>query len=101
MDDTGIPLHLTQWKMDINSLFVNGCSSSMNEKKLEQLVHDIQFRVEKLIDLPRKENLVQFKNVHCSMKGSILTISLAREAVNGISVKALSKTTNWNIHRVR
>lgn len=98
MDDTGIPLHLTRWRIDISSLFPNSCS---DENKLEQLVQDIKFRVQKLIDLPRKEHLVQFKNVNCSVNEGILTVSVAREAVNGLSVKALSKTTNWNIHRVR
>lgn len=101
MDDNGIPLHITQWKIDFNELSANGCISSMDRSNFKEMVHDIRSRVRKLINLPTKENLVQFKNVHFSKNGSILTVRLAREAVNGISIKALAKTTHWNIQRVR
>lgn len=60
MDDNGIPLHITQWKIDFNSLFANGCSSSTYQPNLKELVHDIRSRVHRLIILPTKKKLSPF-----------------------------------------
>lgn len=97
MDNNCIPLHVTQWKIDL----AVECDRSMYQEEFNIITNQIYSYAHKLINLPEKENLVRLKYVNCSLDESILTVTLARDAVNGLSIKALSQITNWNVHRIR
>lgn len=102
MSEDGIPLHITQWKINSDKL----SSKSLFPYKVENgHSYDIVDRMKKyvlrLINLPPCENVVSFYSVICFQDGTTLTVSLARNTVDGLPVKSYSNVTNWTVSRVR
>lgn len=96
MDENGVPVHITQWKISLDVLQQN----SKGVDTLEATVYKINSMVLYLTKLEHP-NVVKFRNVSCILNDDYLTVYLTRDMINGVPVRVYSSMNNWTIRNVR
>lgn len=101
MSENGKPLHITQWKISLNKLRSELFPYKIPNADRFNIAYCIKKHVHNLINLPPCENVVGYYSVICEQDETNLTVSLARNVVNGFPMNAYSNITNWTVSRVR
>lgn len=90
-DENGLALHITQYKIPLNL----AVSVSINK-----IIENIENEFLRLIEL-KHDNIINFRNIKISKDSDFLVVLLARDVINGVSIRTFSKMTNWPIRILR